>query len=93
MEQQELLASVDNQLTFEEALRELEEVVAALETGNVPLEQTIVLAQRGNLLAALCDRILGRAESTLEELIATSDGELVTRPIPYEEEDDEDTEE
>ena len=83
----------DIQLTFEEALRELEEVVATLETGNVPLEQTILLAQRGNRLAGLCDEILGGAEATLEELFANSDGELVTKTIPYEDEDDEYTEE
>lgn len=76
--------------SFEVALQELERVVAALETGNVPLEESIALLQRGMALAERCDQTLTQAETALEELIATADGELVTQRIAYEDDNDED---
>jgi exodeoxyribonuclease VII small subunit len=77
------------ELSFEEALRELEMVVESLESSNVPLEQLVSLARRGRELADRCDATLTGAEGLLEELIATPDGELVTVPIDYDEEDEE----
>ncbi|MBV9470562.1 MAG: exodeoxyribonuclease VII small subunit [Abitibacteriaceae bacterium] len=82
--------STGEELSFEDALRELEEVVSALETGNVPLEQSIALLQRGMALAEQCDNTLNQAEAALEQLVATADGELVTQPIEYDTEEDED---
>lgn len=82
----------DGNLSFEEALRELEEVVNALETGNVPLEQSIALLRRGLALADGCDATLSQAELTLEQLLATPDGELITERLGAEE-GDEDVEE
>lgn len=76
--------------SFEDALRELEEVVSALETGNVPLEQSIALLQRGMTLAEQCDNTLTQAEAALEQLVATAEGELVTQRIEYDTEEDED---
>lgn len=81
-------ANADNHLSFEEALRELEEVVGALETGQVPLEQSITLLQRGMALADICDGTLARAEATLEQLIATADGELTTEALAYDDDED-----
>jgi exodeoxyribonuclease VII small subunit len=72
-------------LSFEEAMRELEEVVAALEDGNVPLDQSIDLVRRGQELAAACDATLQQAELTLKTLVATPDGELVEEPLDWDE--------
>lgn len=85
------MSEIENmqELSFEEALRELEIIVEALESSNVPLEQLVSLAQRGRELADRCDTTLSSAEALLEELIATPDGELVTVPIDYDEEDEE----
>jgi len=80
-EQAAVPAVEDASLSFEEAQRELEEVVAALETGNVPLEQMIVYVRRGLALYAQCDATLAEAEATLEELLATPEGELTTRRL------------
>lgn len=77
----------DENLSFEEALRELETIVEALESSDVPLEQLVELARRGQLLADRCDVTLNNAEALLEELIATPDGELTTVPIDYDEDD------
>ena len=72
-------------LTFEDALRELEGVVAQLETGGVPLEQSLKLLKRGQELAARCDQVLVDAELTLEQLVLTPDGELLSEELEDEE--------
>lgn len=74
-------------LSFEDALNELETIVEALESSDVPLEQLVEMARRGQLLADRCDATLNNAEALLEELISTPDGELVTVPIDYEEDE------
>ncbi|HEY0073706.1 MAG TPA: exodeoxyribonuclease VII small subunit [Abditibacteriaceae bacterium] len=77
----------DENLSFEEALHELENIVEALEGSDVPLEQLVELARRGQVLADRCDATLTNAEALLEELIATPEGELVTVPIDYEDDE------
>jgi exodeoxyribonuclease VII small subunit len=57
-------------------LRELENVVAQLETGGVPLEASLHLLQQGQELAARCEQVLGEAELTLRTLVLTDEGEL-----------------
>lgn len=74
-------------LVFEDALRELDEVVAALEAGQVSLEDSLALLQRGMTLAQQCDQTLASAEATLEQLVATSSGELELQRLAYEEDD------
>lgn len=55
-------------LTFEAALAELEQIVAKLEQGQVPLETSIELYQRGEALKARCDELLKRAEARVETI-------------------------
>jgi exodeoxyribonuclease VII small subunit len=78
------------ELSFEDALRELDEVVSALEAGQIPLQDSLRLLQRGIELADRCDDTLSQAEATLEQLVATSGGELATQTIEWDDEDDED---
>ncbi len=66
---------------FEEAMAELEEVVARLEEGDLTLEETLALYERGQELAALCARLLDEAELRLEQLRAAPDGSYETTPI------------
>lgn len=68
-------------LSFEEALRELEATVAALENGGVPLEKSLDLLQRGLGLAKHCETVLGEAELTIEQLMMTEEGELVSQEV------------
>ena len=58
------------EMSFEDRITELENVVAQLESGNLPLEQSLQLAQRGQELAAQCEELLKNAELKLEELSA-----------------------
>ncbi|MFD1913549.1 exodeoxyribonuclease VII small subunit [Halodurantibacterium flavum] len=55
-------------MTFEEAMGELERVVAALEQGNVPLEQSIALYERGATLRKHCEDRLRAAEEKVEAI-------------------------
>jgi exodeoxyribonuclease VII small subunit len=59
---------VSSEPTFEELQRELDELVARLERGDVPLDEALTLYERGEALhRALAER-LDRAELTIEEL-------------------------
>lgn len=65
-------------LSFEEALRELEGVASRLEGGGVGLEESLRLLRRGMALIERCEGELSEAESVLEQLILNEDGELET---------------
>ena len=58
------------QRSFEELLRELDEVVARLERGDVPLDEALGLWRRGEELHRACVEGLDRAELEIEELRA-----------------------
>ena len=54
--------------TFEEAQRELEQIVHRLESGEVPLDEALRLWERGEQLYKLCRERLDKAEGKIEEL-------------------------
>lgn len=60
------------QMSFEDALRALEGVVAKLERGDVPLDQSIALYERGAALRARCEAKLKEAEEKVSKI--TLDG-------------------
>jgi exodeoxyribonuclease VII small subunit len=62
-------------LTFEAAMRELEEIVATLEKGSVDLDKSIALYERGEILKKHCDGLLKSAEARIEKIVQGSDGE------------------
>lgn len=80
-------------LSFEDALRELDEVVRTLESGNIPLEASLKLLTRGMAIATHCDQTLAGAESVLEQLTLTADGELSAERLQWIDDEDEDGEE
>ena len=55
-------------MTFESAYRELEQIVAQLERGDLPLEQAIELHSRGQQLSLWCSRQLDEAELKIRKL-------------------------
>jgi exodeoxyribonuclease VII small subunit len=57
-----------DQLTYEEAYGDLEGIVAALETGDQPLEEALALFERGQLLTKHCAELLAKAELKVQEL-------------------------
>ncbi len=56
------------ELTFEQAFAELEEAVRALEKGDLPLEESLALFERGQQLAAYCGKLLDTAELKIEQI-------------------------
>lgn len=69
------------QLTFEMALKELETIVSRLEQGNVDLEDSISLYERGQLLKAHCEQKLKTAEARLEKVVQGGQGGPHTEPM------------
>ncbi|GLK68146.1 exodeoxyribonuclease 7 small subunit [Hansschlegelia plantiphila] len=69
-------------LTFEVALAELEKIVARLEQGQAPLEESIEIYRRGEMLKARCDELLRRAEARVETITVGADGAATgVRPL------------
>ncbi len=68
-------------MTFEAALAELEQVVAKLEAGTVPLEESIALYARGAELRAHCEEKLKAAEDRVTEITQGPDGSLRAKPV------------
>ena len=64
----------DETLTFETALEELERIVSQLEAGDMTLDETIRLFERGQALSARCETTLNEAELRLEALQPTTGG-------------------
>lgn len=62
------------QMSFERALKELESIVARLERGDVELEESMVIYERGEALRDHCDRLLKQAEAKVEKLTFHPDG-------------------
>ena len=62
------------ELSFEAALKELEGIVARLEQGEVDLEDSIALYERGQALKAHCEDKLKSAESRLEKIVMGANG-------------------
>lgn len=61
-------------MTFEAALKELEQIVTRLERGDVELEQSIEIYERGEALRAHCDQLLKRAEAKVERITLNAQG-------------------
>ena len=61
------------ELTYEEALSELEELVQTLETGEDDLQKTLLYFERGQVLASYCISLLDEAELKVEELLKGQD--------------------
>lgn len=63
-----------NALSFERAYEALEEVIAKLESGELSLEESVTLYERGKLLSARCQALLDNAELRIQKL--SDDGKL-----------------
>ena len=61
-------------MSFEDALKALEDVVRKLETGEVPLEDSIGLYERGEALRRHCQARLDAAQARIEKIVAGPDG-------------------
>lgn len=67
--------------SFEVALAELEELVAKLDTGDVPLEESVKIFERAQFLAKWCQDKLDKIEGKLKLLVPNSSGGFDAQPI------------
>lgn len=68
-------------ITFEEALARLQEIVRQLENGDLPLERSLELFEEGIGLFKRCQNELQIAEGRISKLIKTLEGEWSTEPM------------
>jgi exodeoxyribonuclease VII small subunit len=71
-------------LNFEACLGRLEQIVVALEAGNLPLEESLKVFEEGVTLARHCARYLADAERRIEMLAKDETGTTTTRPFALE---------
>ncbi|RDW13736.1 exodeoxyribonuclease VII small subunit [Paracoccus thiocyanatus] len=67
--------TVTENMSFEEAMKELEATVGRLEHGEASLEESIKLYERGALLRAHCDQRLREAEERVEKITLAANGQ------------------
>ena len=61
-------------LPFERAIDELESIVKRLEEGKVPLEESVAIYERGEVLKARCEELLRQAEARVEKITLDASG-------------------
>jgi exodeoxyribonuclease VII small subunit len=70
-----------NAESFEAAYRELQQVVAQLESGDLDLERAVQLFERGSQLVQMCERVVDAAELRVTRLAAESASPLSDVPV------------
>jgi exodeoxyribonuclease VII small subunit len=70
-------------LTFEQALAELEQIVARLESGQAPLEASIAMYERGAALTAHCETRLEAARLRVEKIVVGAAGAQGVEPAEF----------
>lgn len=69
------MTKIDDSLSFEDAMKELEATVGKLEHGEATLEESITLYERGAALRAHCDQLLRQAEERVEKITLAANGQ------------------
>lgn len=70
--------------TFEENMQRLEQIVRAMERGDVPLEESLKLFQEGTALVESCGKLLDAAELQVKKITTAADGSPVEEAFEYE---------
>ena len=68
-------------LTFEESMGRLEQIVRSLEQGNVPLEESLKLFQEGTQLVRSCSQLLDNAQLQIQKVLTAPDGGPVMEDV------------
>ena len=73
-----------NNKTFEESIQRLEQIVRAMERGDVPLEESLKLFREGTALVESCGKLLDEAELQVKKIVTDASG----RPVEEDFNDD-----
>ncbi len=66
---------------FEDALEELSQIVRSLESGQVPLEESIKAYERGMALKKVCEDRLKNAQMRVQKLVEGENGDMEATPL------------
>lgn len=72
----------DQNFSFEAAMQRLEQIVRAMERGDVELEESLKLFQEGTALIARCGKLLDHARMEVKKVLVTSDGTPAEEDFP-----------
>jgi exodeoxyribonuclease VII small subunit len=70
-------------LSFEDALKELEQIVQALESGRGKLDEAIRSYERGAALKRHCEKKLAEAQARIEKIAFGADGAAKVEPATF----------
>ena len=70
-----------SEITFEQSVARLNEIVAQLEKGDAPLDELLFLFEEGTKLIRACDARLNDAEKKITQLVRNADG--TTQEVPF----------
>jgi len=73
--------NVSQDLSFEDGLKELEDIVTKMEAGQVSLDDAVSLYERGMALQKRCQKQLEDARLRIEKIVKTNAGELMLEPF------------
>ena len=72
----------NNKATFEENMKRLEQIVRAMERGDVPLEESLKLFKEGTDLVQSCSKILDEAQLMVKRIASAPDGSPTEEDFP-----------
>jgi exodeoxyribonuclease VII small subunit len=72
--------------TFEQSLKQLEQIVQELESGDLPLEKALKKFEEGIQLSKLCSRTLDETEQKISILLKGQDGGIIEKPFSVDQE-------
>tara|TARA_Y100001001_G_scaffold162159_1_gene188100 strand:+ start:1127 stop:1381 length:255 start_codon:yes stop_codon:yes gene_type:complete len=81
MTEKKLTKAAVQDLSFEQAMEELDTIVRALESGQAPLSDSVSSYERGVALKQHCEELLKQAQAKIEKITVGSDGAIQTEPL------------
>jgi len=72
-----------NNASFESNMQRLEQIVRAMERGDVPLEESLKLFQEGTELVRTCNQLLEKAQLQVKKIMTAPDGSPVEEDFPH----------
>lgn len=73
----------EKNVTFEQSMKRLEEIVRAMERGDVALEESLKMFQEGTELIRSCSKLLDEAELQVKKVMAQPDGSPAEEDFPH----------
>ena len=71
-----------NKISFEDNMKRLEQIVRAMERGDVPLEESLKMFQEGTELVRSCSKILDEAQLMVKKIASSADGSPTEEDFP-----------